>query len=429
MERIWRGLKLGMKSLLLHKLRSGLTVLGIVFGVAAVISMLAVGEGSSRDAQERIQQLGATNIIVRSVKPSDDAQAAGGRPARVLNYGLKYDDFDRIMATVPTIKKALPIREIRKQIRHLERFIDGRVVGTTSDYAEFNRLEIERGRFLTDSDNAKVQNYAVLASETARTLFPIDDPRGQSVKIGADYYTVIGVTKERASTAAIGGSLSGQEFNKDVYIPLSTCKLRFGERIVNSRAGSMEAEETQLSQVTLQVGTIEEVKPTHPIIESAVMPPLSQHATKKDVAIVVPYELLLAAQQTARQFSIILGTIASISLLVGGIGIMNIMLATVTERTREIGIRRALGAKRRDITQQFLIETVVLSGVGGLLGVTVGVTIPRIIVFFIPEQKAIVTSSSVLLAFGISVGIGILFGLYPARRAALMDPIEALRHE
>jgi len=429
MGRIWRGLKFGMKSLLLHKLRSGLTVLGIVFGVAAVISMLAVGEGSSRDAQERIQQLGATNIIIRSVKPTDETQASGGRPARVLAYGLRYDDFDRIMATVPTIKKALPIREIRKQIRHLERFIDGRVVGTTHDYDDFNRLEVQRGRFLTEADNAKVQNYAVLASETAKTLFPIEDPIGKSVKLGSDYYKVVGVTRERASSAAIGGSLSGQDFNKDVYIPLTTCRLRFGDKILNSRAGSMEAEETQLSQVTVQVGSIAEVRPTHPIIEGAVKPPGSAHALKKDVDIVVPYELLLEAQRTARQFSIILGTIASISLLVGGIGIMNIMLATVTERTREIGIRRALGAKRKDITQQFLIETVVLSGVGGLLGVTVGVTIPQIIVYFIPEQKAIVTGSSVFLAFGISVGIGILFGLYPARRAAMMDPIDALRHE
>ncbi len=425
MARIWRGLKLGMKSLLLHKLRSGLTVLGIVFGVAAVISMLAVGEGSSRDAQERIQQLGATNIIVRSIKPSEETQAQGGRPARVLNYGLRYEDLDRILATVPTLKKALPIREIRRQIRHLEHFIDGRVVGTTHEYDEFNRLELDHGRFLLESDNAKVQNYAVLAAETARALFPIDDPVGNSVKLGADYYTVVGVMKERASSAAIGGSLSGQDFNRDVYIPLSTCKLRFGERLINSRAGSMEAEETQLSQITLQVGTIEQVRPTHPIIEAAVKP----FHPKKDVDIVVPYELLLEAQRTARQFSIILGTIASISLLVGGIGIMNIMLATVTERTREIGIRRALGAKQGDITQQFLIETVVLSGIGGLLGVTVGVTIPQIIIYFIPEQKAIVTPFSVALAFGISVGIGILFGLYPARRAAMMDPIEALRHE
>jgi putative ABC transport system permease protein len=425
MGRIWRGLKFGMKSLLLHKLRSGLTVLGVVFGVAAVISMLAVGEGSSRDAQERIQQLGATNIIIRSVKPTDEAQASGGRPARVLAYGLKFDDFDRVVTTVPTVKKSLPIREIRMQIRHLEHAIDGRVVGTTHDFDEFNRLVMERGRFLTEADNARVQNFCVLASETAKELFPIDDPIGQTVKIKSDYYTVVGVTRERAASAAIGGSLSGQDFNKDVYIPISTCRLRIGDKVMNSRAGSMEAEEVQLSQVTLQLGDIAEVRPTHPIIEAAIKP----YHPRKDVDIVVPYELLLEAQRTARQFSIILGTIAGISLLVGGIGIMNIMLATVTERTREIGIRRALGAKRKDITQQFLIETVVLSGVGGVLGVTVGVLIPQMIIYFVPEQKAIVTGSSVILAFGISVAIGIIAGLYPALRAARMDPIEALRHE
>src|SRR3954453_16522888 len=425
MGRIWRSLKLGMKSLLLHKLRSGLTVLGIVFGVAAVIAMLAVGEGASRVAQERFAQLGATNIIVRSIKPSDEAQAAGGRPSRVLNYGLKYEDFDRILATVPTIKKALPIREIRRQIRYLTHALDGRVVGTTHDYADFNMLEIDRGRFLKEADNERYQNYAVLASDTSRTLFPFEDPIGRSIKLGTDYYTVVGVTKERASTAGIGGSLAAQDFNKDVYIPLNTCKLRFGERIMNSRAGSREFEETQLSQITLQVGSIPEVTPSVPIIDAAIKP----YHPKKDVTMVVPYDLLLEAQRTARQFSIILGTIASISLLVGGIGIMNIMLATVTARPREIGLRRALGAKRRDIPQQFLIETVVLSGVGGLLGVTVGVTIPQIIIYFIPDQRAIVTGFSVVLSFSISVAIGILFGIYPAQRAAMMDPIEALRHE
>jgi putative ABC transport system permease protein len=326
---------------------------------------------------------------------------------------------------VPTIKKALPIREIRKEIRYLNRAVDGRVVATTHDYAEFNHLEMATGRFLTESDNEKYQNYAVLGAETAAILFPYEDPRDKAIKLGTDYYTVVGVTRERASTAAIGGSLSGQDYNKDVYIPLNTCKLRFGERIMNSRAGSREFEETQLSQITLQVGSIAEVPPSVPIIDAAVMP----YHPKGDVVKIVPYDLLLEARRTARQFSIILGTIASISLLVGGIGIMNIMLATVTERTREIGIRRALGAKRRDITQQFLIETIVLSGVGGLLGITVGVLIPQLIIYFIPDQRAIVTGSSVILSFGISVAIGILFGIYPARRAALMDPIEALRHE
>ncbi len=432
MGRTWRSLKLGMKSLLLHKLRSGLTVLGIVFGVAAVISMLAVGEGSSRKAQRQFAELGATNIIYRSVKPTDESQSSGGGRRSILTYGLTYEDFERLLATVPTVKKALPIREIRKQVRYLNRSIDGRVVGTTEDYADFNRLDIAKGRFLSASDNARFENFAVLASETAKALFPYEDPLGKSVKLGADYYTVIGVTKDRSSSAGVGGSLSAQDFNKDVYIPLNTCRLRFGDKIIDARPGSFSIEETQLSQITLQVHSIEEVRPSAPMIFAAVEgAPIggSPRHSKKDVTMVVPYDLLMQAQATARQFSIILGTIASISLLVGGIGIMNIMLATVTERTREIGIRRALGAKRKDITQQFLIETVVLSGVGGVLGVCIGVGIPEILRAFAPDQEPVVTLNSVLLSFGISVGIGILFGLYPARKAARMDPIEALRHE
>jgi putative ABC transport system permease protein len=427
MGRLWRALRLGLKSLMLHKLRSGLTALGIVFGVAAVISMLAVGEGSSRDAQARIEQLGATNIILRSVKPSEEGQQSqGGRPTLVLKYGLTYQDYERILETVPTIKRVLPIREIRsKQIRYLNRAFDGRVVGTTHDYAEFNHLRVAKGRFLLPADNEKFKNYAVLASETAKSLFPLEDPIGEKIKLGSDYYVVVGVTEERTQSAGIGASLAAMDYNKDVYIPLNTCRVRFGEKIVDARSGQFSAEETELSQVTMQVRTIDDVAPTVAVLKGA----YEAYHPKKDVEMTVPYDLLEQARRTARQFSIILGTIASISLLVGGIGIMNIMLATVTERTREIGIRRAIGAKRRDIIEQFLIETVVLSGVGGLTGVIVGVLIPWLIVYFIPDQKTIITMQSVGIAFTISVGIGVLFGIYPARRAAMMDPIEALRHE
>jgi putative ABC transport system permease protein len=426
MGRLLRSIKLGMKSLLLHKLRSGLTVLGIVFGVAAVISMLAIAEGTSSVAKEQIRALGATNIIIRSVKPSEEAQASGGsRPTMILNYGLKYEDYKRIVETVPTIKKVLPIREIRKQIRRDAYALDGRVVGTTEDYAEFNLLRTARGRFLTATDNEKYENFCVLAHETARRLFPYENPVEQSIKLGSDYYTVVGVTEKRESSAGIGGSLAAQDFNSDVYIPLNTCRLRFGERIIDNRSGSRQAEETQLTQITVQVGSMEEVLPTVPLIEACYQP----FHPKGDVDKTVPYDLLVQAQKQARQFAIILGTIAAISLLVGGIGIMNIMLATVTERTREIGIRRALGAKRRDITWQFLIETVVLAGTGGLLGVAVGFSIPRIIIYFIRDQRAIITPESVVAAFCISVLIGIGAGIYPALRAAYMDPIEALRHE
>ncbi len=428
MGRFWRSLKLGMKSLLLHKLRSALTVLGIVFGVAAVIAMLAVSEGFSRDQQERLQALGAVNIIYRSVKPSEEAQASGGRPARILNYGLKYDDYDRLMASVPTIKKALPIREVRKEIRRLNRSIDGRVVGTTHMYADFNKLSMDRGRFLSEADNEHFENYAVLGSEVTSKLFPYEDPIGQSVKLGSDYYTVVGVTKKRGSTSAIGGSLAGQEYDKDVYIPLNTCRLRFGERLIDNRSGQFSAEETQLSQITMQLGDIREVRPSAPIIEAAVRR-FNNHDTKKDVDLIVPLDLIQEAERLAWQSSLLLGSIAAISLIVGGIGIMNIMLATVTERTREIGIRRALGAKQRDITEQFLIESMVLSGVGGLLGVALGVGLPFVIRYLFPEMKVMITPISVIVAFCVSVLVGVGFGLYPARRAAQMDPIEALRHE
>ena len=426
MGRIRRGIVLGLRSLLLHKLRSGLTTLGLMFGVAAVISMLAVGEGASRSAQRDIEQLGATNIILRSVKPSDDVQAATGRQAPlILRYGLTYADYRRIIETVPTVRHALPVREIRKQIRCLERALDGRVVGTTHDYAEFNHLEVVKGRFLERSDDELYRNCAVLAHATAMALFPYGDPIGETINLGSDAYTVVGVTSERAATAVVGNSVTSQDYNRDVYIPLNTCRLRFGERILEMRSGRFSAEETELTQLTIQVNSIDEVTPTASVLVKSYEP----YHPQKDVQMAVPYELLEQARRSARQFTIILGTIASISLLVGGIGIMNIMLATVTERTREIGIRRALGAKRRDITQQFLIECVALSAVGGFAGILLGMGIPRLIVYFFPDQKTIITVQSVLVAFGISVGVGILFGVYPARRAALMDPIEALRHE
>ena len=282
-----------------------------------------------------------------------------------------------------------------------------------------------KGRFLERSDDELYRNCAVLAHATAMALFPYEDPIGETINLGNDTYTVVGVTSERAKTSDSGPGVTGQDYNHDVYIPLNTCRVRFGERILEMRSGRFSAEETELTQLTVQVNSIDEVTPTATVLAKSYEP----YHPQKDVQMAVPYELLEQARRSARQFTIILGTIASISLLVGGIGIMNIMLATVTERTREIGIRRALGAKRRDIIQQFLIECVTLSAVGGLAGILVGMGIPRMIVYFFPDQKTIITVQSVIIAFGISVTVGILFGVYPARRAALMDPIEALRHE
>jgi putative ABC transport system permease protein len=415
-------LRLGLRNIAAHRLRSCLTVSGIVLGVASVIIMLAVGEGAKHEAIQQIQQLGATNLILRSSKPLEQRKEESQR--LLLAYGLTYADMERITKTVPTVTSATPVREFRKEFRQGERKLEGRIVAVTPNYQELNALSMARGRFIVERDNTEYANVAVLGAETANVLFPIADPVGKTIKIGDFSYIIVGVTEQRAQSAGIGGSLSAQDYNRDVYIPFETDRIRNGTLLVNFRAGTIEVEKLQISQITVAVNSLENVKPTAEILQGL----MDRFHPKKDVTITVPLDLLEKAEQTQRLFTLVLGAIASISLLVGGIGIMNIMLATVTERTREVGIRRALGAKRRDIIWQFLVETMVLSSLGGLLGVGLGVvTAYGVTAFF--GLKTIVQSWSPLLAFGVSVGLGLVFGIYPARRAAYMDPIEALRHE
>jgi putative ABC transport system permease protein len=435
-----RTWQLGIKSLMLHPLRSLLTVLGIFIGVASVIWLLAVGEGISQKAQEQITGLGASNIIVRSIKPP--AESAGGT-AFIVRYGVTRDDFERLTETIPTVERALPIREIRRQFSYATRAVDGRLVGCTPEYAEVTKLEMDRGHFLTDAELHDKKNHCVLAAGTAQELFPFEDPIGRSIHVERAYYVVVGVTKHKDPTAAIGGSFAAQDFTHDVYIPITTLWSRIGDVVVTRRSGSVQGEEVELSQITLRVDDVDQVMETADLVRVTLEP---QHP-KQDFGITVPLELLEQAKTTRLLFIIFLGMIAAISLLVGGIGIMNIMLATVTERTREIGIRRALGAKRSDITRQFLVETISLSVVGGVTGILGGLMCHPVVTFvqrrledFMPrvmEQlpdviktlEPIIVPASIPFAFFISVTIGIVFGIYPAMRAASMDPIEALRHE
>ncbi|MEX2111866.1 MAG: ABC transporter permease [Pirellulales bacterium] len=438
--RFWQTLRLGLKSLLLHKLRSGLAILGIFIGVTAVIWLVAMGEGVSYQAQQQIKDLGANNIIVRSAKPPSDVTRGGGF---VIAYGLLRDDYDRIVSNVPTLLQAVPMREIHKEIRYLDRVSDARIVGCTAKYLDINNLRVERGRFLSDKDLEEAGNVAVIGSKAAATLFPYEDPRGKFIQIEDQFYTVVGQTASKTPSAGIGGSLSAQDYNNDIYIPLTTLRWRIGDMVITARSGSREGEQVELSQITVTVRDIEQVDQTSEIIESL----LRKSHPNSDYAIVVPKELLRQAEILQMMFNLLLILIAGIALLVGGIGIMNIMLATVTERTREIGIRRALGAKQSDIVSQFLSETVVLSATGGALGVFFGFLVNPVIsgtrfafgklfpdiLAAIPdnirELEPRIAAWSVIAAFLISVAVGVLFGLYPARRAAKMDPIEALRHE
>ena len=448
MFRLVRTIQLALKSLLLHKLRSGLTMLGIVFGVFSVIAMLSIGEGASRQAQQQVLQLGATNVIVITVKPPADVAQSGSGRSRVLQYGLTRADFSALNATLPTITQAVPIREVSQEVRRQSRAMNARIVGCTPEYQELNHLQIARGRFLSGRDEERIDNVVVLAAEIAQDLFHADDPLGAAVRIGTEYYSVVGVMQPRSAAAAVGGSLSAQDYSKDLYIPLRTFRARIGDLVIQRQTGAFSAEQVELNQITLKIDDAANVVPTAEAVRETLQ---RTHGEAKDYAVVVPLELLRQADQIRQIFNVVLGSIAAISLVVGGIGIMNIMLATVTERTREIGIRRALGAKRRDVLNQFLTETIVLSGTGGVIGIILGLLTPvafRVLQYMagrflldssaggqgdvgrmFTEMEPTVAFWSLPLAFLISVGIGVLFGVYPARAAARMDPIEALRHE
>jgi len=416
-----RTVRLGVRSLLLHKLRSALTTLGVLFGVSSVIAMLAIGEGASIEAQEQIRRLGSQNVILRSVKPPEDA--VSNQSTRVISYGLTRDDLARVRETIPGIRRVVPLRELPEEVRYTDRVSRPRVIATTPEYLVATGRVLDEGRWISQVDEERTTNVCVLGYEVARVLFPFSSPISERVKIGADYFTVVGTLLPRVRLGD-DPALPGVDSTGELFISLSTGQRWFGEMLVKQRAGSREMEEVQLHEMIVEVERAIDV----PFVAAACRTMLAQQHAERDYEVVVPLELLMRAEETKRIFNIVLGSIAGISLLVGGIGIMNVMLATVTERTREIGIRRALGAKRRHIVVQFLVECVVLSVGGGLLGIVLGIAIPLGVERW-ANMRTVVTLEAPLLAFGISAGIGVIFGLYPAWRAANMDPVEALRHE
>lgn len=428
--------QVGLKSLMLQKMRAGLAALGIFIGTTTVIWLVAMGEGVSHRAQQQILELGATNVIVRTKKPNTATEQDANQ--RVKIYGLLRRDFDRISQTIPNVRRAVPMRELRYELRLDNRTADAKLVGCIEDYLELNQLTISRGRWLARRDRGK--KVVVLADDTAKKLFPYENPIGKTIWVGSEFYVVIGQTKPRTASAAIGGSLDSRDYNLDAYIPLQTMRQRVGDLVMRRVGGEFQGEQVELSQITIEMDDVQDVDEAAAIIELL----LKKYHAKEDYAVVVPKELLRQAERTRAMFNLLLVVIAGISLVVGGIGIMNIMLATVTERTREIGIRRALGAKRKHIVQQFLIETVVLTASGGLMGVLFGLSIGPLfrtmrtgLTILSPDLLPPIAYSlepriapwSVVLSLVISLGVGLIFGVYPARQAALMDPIEALRHE
>jgi putative ABC transport system permease protein len=422
--RLIGAMSLGVRSLGAHRLRTILTTLGIILGVGSVIIMLAVGEAARFQALEQLKDLGAETIVLRSTKPPEQTTQTEG--VDLMAYGLTYRDLDRIRATIPTVVSVTPMREFRKTVRNSQHEQEARIVSVTPDFLHQQHMQLAFGRWFCEEDERLFDNVAVLGAATAEKLFPAQDPTGRSVSIEdidrPRAFTVIGVLEPK--TLSTGGESGNTDFSSVVFIPFATDRVRFGRELISWGTGSWKMERLEISQLTVSVNDIANVARTATAIQSLV----NQFHPRQDVIITVPLDLLRKAEQTQRMFTMILGAIAGISLVVGGIGIMNIMLATVTERTREIGIRRALGANRRDIASQFLVETLILSCGGGLLGIGLGLGLSSVVCGAL-ELPTIIPLWSPLVAFGVSVLIGLASGSYPARRAALLDPIEALRHE
>ena len=399
-------------ALVRQKLRTLLTMLGMIFGVGAVISMLSIGAGAQAEAMKAIDAMGLRNIIVRE-KPveQDDLYTT-----RERSLGLSLRDVEGIRAVATGVIVASPRKRVRAD-RVLSEYgrTEGQVLGVGHSWFGLQNLRVAEGAPFDRVEESTFQRVCVLGSRARQELFAFYDPIGKAVKIHDVWFTVIGTLR---SQNLPGDSFQGVEIESgdaSIFIPITTALKMFDRQKL----------ESELDEVVLQVAPGASIE-TNSLLINNILRDL--HGGETDFTLVVPEELLAQSRKTRRIFNIVMGGIAGISLLVGGIGIMNIMLASVLQRTREIGVRRAVGAKRRDILSQFLFEAVLISLLGGLIGVVLGFSIAWGVAAF-SEWKTVVTGFSILLSFTFSVAVGIIFGTYPARNAAQLDPIEALRYE
>jgi putative ABC transport system permease protein len=401
-------LRLGVRSLLVHKLRSVLSILGVVFGVAAVTAVSAVGEGARREALAQIGSLGIDTVTVRA-RPA----AAGSvtNPA-AGTVGLRLRDAEAIQAVVPNLVAAAPVREASLSAEAGGRAIDAGVVGTTAAYRDASRLRLSSGRFVTDLDVDDGKRVAVLGATVANALFPFEPPVGQRVILGGDWYDVVGVVEGRAVARGRSGPIRSRDVNRAVFVPLPALD-RGGDNRLDG-----------IDEIVLRVDDGERVGASAEVARRVVQ--RTTGGTQFDV--IVPREILRQKERTQRIFNVVTGAIAAISLLVGGIGIMNIMLASVAERTREVGIRRAVGASRRDIAAQFLVESSLLTSAGGVIGALLGV-VGSLAIQVLADWPTALSPGMLLAGLVVALAVGIGFGFYPAWQAAHLEPMDALRSE
>jgi putative ABC transport system permease protein len=392
-------LRLGLRSLLLHKLRSSLSILGVVFGVSAVVAMASVGEGARREAVAQIGALGVDTLTVRA-----RAGAASPPPA------LRYAHAESLQAVVPGVVRVAPVREASLAVAGGGRALEVTAVGTTPAYREAARLVLASGRFLAPLDLEDRKRVAVLGATVARVLFPFGDARGERVALGDDWFEVVGVLEERAAARGRPGPIRTRDVNRCVFVPWLA--LDHGR----------DPRPDGVDELVVRVSRPEDVVPAAQVARA-----LLERATGGSAfEVIVPREILRQRERTQRIFNAVTGAVAAISLLVGGIGIMNIMLASVAERTREVGVRRALGATRSDVAVQFLVESSLLTALGGVLGALLGVA-GAVLIQRLAEWPTALSASMLALALLMAVLVGLAFGIYPAWRAARLQPMEALR--
>lgn len=436
-------LRLGFANLRLHLLRSVLTSLGIILGVAAVILMVSIGEGNKQAAIRDIQALGARNIIIRSQRPPESSTMGTQRRSFVARFGLTDNDWSRLGEFVPEADRIVPLKAVGSEVAYGSQRTTSQVFGTEPALRELLKISVRTGgRYLTDDDLEGRRRVAVLGDAVSRQFFPLRSPLGETIRIDESVFTVVGVLEPVGLSGGAGGALVGRDVNLDVHIPISTSRLEFSDVVYRRESGAFSGEETRYSEIYVEAADAGAVLPMAARIRRIIN---AEHAQLGDVSIIVPWELLANVERTTFAMNVLLIAIAAISLLVGGIGIMNIMLASVIERTREIGIRRAMGATRRHIVSQFLVETGTLSAVGGVLGILLGVGLSLAVdralpwVFSLPfvqrlvdtdiRFEASITLWSIVLSFAVASMTGVIFGIYPAIMASRQDPITALRRD
>ena len=410
-----RDAELGLNNLLLHRTRSLLTMLGMIFGVAAVVAMLSIGAGARQKVMAMIEQMGVRNLIVEA-KETLEWQAHSKirkiSPGLTLqDYRVISDDVNGVIASTPR-KRMTPSKIIPKPQQEMPL-----VYGVNPTYREIARLRIADGGFFDQKDEEAGAAVCVLGASAKWSLFGSANAVGEFVKVNEQWFRVIGVIDPQLSSDASVGGAPAVDSNNIIYVPLQSAF----ERLEDSYSDVRD----EIDGMYLEFGDGASL-PTAARITRAILD--SSHHSADDYSIIVPAELLAEQQRTEHLFNIVMVAIAAISLLVGGIGIMNIMLASILERTREIGLRRAVGARQSDIVRQFVVEATMISFAGGTIGVLLGFVISRAIAWF-AGWSTVVTFSSIALAFLVSISVGLVFGIYPATKAARLDPVEAIRYE